>query len=189
MKSAPGKPASRYFGSLLIAIIFLYGLWATILSMQTINAQSTVRTNLLLALDTLHRLHSLSLAAASGQKTEQADIRRAWKNRRSLLLASPQAAKRLEAALLQKWNHAGVKAGCGSPNPPFAQAPAPASSTARACHVFLYRRGAILGVTGYDTQGQAMDNFYEYLYPPATQATLRTAAPPGPEKQDRPQPE
>ncbi len=176
MKSVSAKPASRYFGSLLIGILFLYGLWAMILSMKTINAESTVRTNLLLALDTLHQEYSLSLTAASGQKTEQAAIRRAWENRRSLLLASPEAAERMEAALVQELNNTGIKAGCGSATLPFAQAPAPASP-ARACHVFLHHNGAMLSVTGYDTQGRAMDNFYEYLYPPATQTFLRTASP------------
>jgi hypothetical protein len=31
-------------------------------------------------------------------------------------------------------------------------------------------RGDMIGVTGYDTQGIAMDNFYEYLYAPVGRA-------------------
>lgn len=158
----PGIVARRRFALLLFAIIGLYGLFAAVLSWKVIRAQDSVRNNLSLALRAMDFLHQRQMELQADPAIRE-DTRSAWANYRALWVGSN--AERWSQALLREWNRAAVAPACGAGGPAFLFGAAPSNASARACHVYLQVKEGRIQVTGYDTQGAAMDNFYESLYP------------------------
>ena len=158
----PNPAARRRFAIALFAIIGLYGIFAAVLSWQVIQAQDSVRNNLSIALNSMDFLHQRQMDLDADPNTRH-DIRSAWDNHRALWVGSN--AQRWGQALLSEWNKAAVPPACGAEGAAFLLGKAPKNKGARACHVYLAISDGRIQVTGYDTQGAAMDNFYESLYP------------------------
>lgn len=134
--AAPTARATRRFAAFLFTAIAIYGLWAIFLSVHTIVQQAPVRRHLWLALETLRQLPPAADAAA---------------------------AQRSARLLVARWNRIYPRNPCGT-GPAFVLAQdLPAR---HACLVSVGVQGNQLRVRAYDTQGYAMDNIYEALYPP-----------------------
>jgi hypothetical protein len=155
--------ARRRFAYLLFASIGAYAVFAAVLSWQVIEAQATVRNNLSIALDSLDFLHKRQMELDGSDANAHQQTLLAWKDYRALWLAGDAA--RWSQALLQEWNAVAATPACGAPGAAFVLGPAPQQAAQRACHVYIQVLDHRLQVTGYDTQGAAMDNFYESLYP------------------------
>ncbi|MEY2342876.1 hypothetical protein AB4090_12305 [Acidithiobacillus sp. IBUN Pt1247-S3] len=158
----PNQAARRRFAIFLFAAIGLYGIFAIILSWQVIQKQDSVRNNLSIALNSIDFLHQRQLDLDTNPSSRQ-DILSAWENHRALWVGSN--AQRWSQAFLSEWNNAAVPPACGAAGAAFILGKVPANKSARACHVYLAIVDGRIQVTGYDTQGAAMDNFYESLYP------------------------
>ncbi|MGC8591844.1 hypothetical protein [Acidithiobacillus sp.] len=136
--TAPTARATRRFAAFLFTAIAIYGLWAIFLSIHTIVQQAPVRRHLWLALETLRQLPPDATADAA-------------------------AAQRSARLLVAHWNRIHPHNPCG-PGPAYVLAQdLPAQ---HACLVSVGVQGNHLRVRAYDTQGYAMDNIYEALYPP-----------------------
>jgi hypothetical protein len=136
--AAPTARATRRFAAFLFTAIAIYGLWAIFLSIHTIVQQAPVRRHLWLALETLRQLPPDDDVAA---------------------------AQRSARLLVAHWNQIYPHNPCGT-GPAFVLAQdLPAR---HACLVSVGVQGDRLRVRAYDTQGYAMDNIYEALYPPPT---------------------
>ncbi|WP_308389180.1 hypothetical protein [Acidithiobacillus sp. AMEEHan] len=157
-----GPASRRYFAIVLFSLIGLYGLFAAVLSWQVIQAQDSVRNNLSIALNSMDFLHQRQIDLENDPAV-RGELQSAWAEHRALWVGSD--AQRWGQALLQEWNKAAVTPACGAKSPAFVLGKAPENRQARACHVYVAIVDGRVQVTGYDTQGAAMDNFYESLYP------------------------
>jgi len=153
----------HWFWGVLLFLIFLYGAWAAWLSWTTIQAQSTVRNNLTLALGTIALQEQQWLPLAGS--TLRAELEKSWDQHRALWVGAGPELDSLAKKFLAHWNQEGVPSGCGPATLPFQMGPAPGQAAQRACHVYVYAKQGMIMVTGFDTQGAPMDNFYESLYP------------------------
>ncbi|MBU2753710.1 hypothetical protein HFU84_11135 [Acidithiobacillus sp. CV18-2] len=158
----PSPASRRRFAILLFSVIGLYGLFAAVLSWQVIQAQGSVRNNLSIALNSMDFLHQRQMDLENDPAVRN-ELQSAWAEHRALWVGSD--AQRWALAFLGEWNKAAVAPACGAKAPAFVLGKAPENRQERACHVYVAVVDGRIQVTGYDTQGAAMDNFYESLYP------------------------
>ncbi|WP_297468453.1 hypothetical protein [Acidithiobacillus sp.] len=167
MADRPSASARLRFAWILGIVIAVYGALAIALSMHIIDQQSGARADLYIALQTLDQLHREALSQATSAQERQTIVN-AWRNERAFAAASSQQARQMAGTLISRLNREYPGNACGHSGPSFVAASAlPAQ---HACMVAIGVRGDIIQVTGYDTQGIAMDNFYEYLYAPVGRA-------------------
>lgn len=158
------KPAGHtLFAWLLAAAIIIYGALAVTLSMRIIDQQSGIRRNLYAALEILDRLHQDAMVQAHSPLARQT-VQETWRDARAFAAVSPTQARHVAAQLVTRLNREFPHNPCGQPGPAFV--PEGTLPKHHACMVVVGIRGNDINVTGYDTQGIAMDNFYEFLYPP-----------------------
>ncbi|PKY12137.1 hypothetical protein B1757_02010 [Acidithiobacillus marinus] len=163
MTRRPEKSSQIRFAWALVAVIVIYGLFAVILSVHVIDQQSSARTDLYAALETLDQLHQEAMASASSADVRSA-ITRAWQDHRAFAAGSSQQARLIADQLITRLNQEYPHPACGQKRPAFV-APEELPKQ-RACMVVVGIKNNQVRVTGYDTQGMAMDNFYEFLYAP-----------------------
>ena len=165
MPERPSPAARRYFAWILATIIIGYAIFAIGLSVHVIDRQSGVRIDLYAALRALDRLHREALSQTTTDQERQS-VETAWRNERAFAAASPIQARHIAQTLISHLNQQYPDNACGRKDPAFVATTAlPARP---ACMIAVGTKGRIVQVTGYDTQGIAMDNFYEYLYAPVS---------------------
>ena len=175
MAERPSASARLRFAWILGLVIIAYGALAIALSVHVIDQQSGARADLHAALQNLiyrHReelmpgataaqvqesvdeeLQSFFAAAVSPQKARLLNsLAHGW------VFASPQQAQKIAQALILRLNHKYPGNACGRNGPSFVKADA--LPTQHACMVAIEAKGNVVQVTGYDTQGIAMDNVY-----------------------------
>ena len=163
MAERPSASARLRFAWILGIVIIVYGALAIALSVHVIDQQSGVRADLYVALQTLDQLHREALSQATSAQERQT-IETAWRNERAFAAASSQQARHVAGTLISRLNQEYPTNACGRSGPSVVAASAlPAQ---HACMVAIGGKGNDVQATGYDTQGIAMDNFYEYLYAP-----------------------
>ena len=164
MSERPSASARLRFAWILGIVIIVYGALAIALSVHVIDQQSGARTDLYVTLQALDQLHQEALSQATTDQERQA-IEAAWHNERAFAAASPLQARHIVQTLISRLNQEYPTNACGRRGPSFV-----AASTLPARHPCMVaigtRKGHVVDATGYDTQGIAMDNFYEYLYAP-----------------------
>ncbi|WP_414040906.1 hypothetical protein ACJU26_02065 [Acidithiobacillus sp. M4-SHS-6] len=163
MARRPEKSSRMRFAWALGIVIALYGILTILLSVHVIDQQSSARTDLYAALETLDQLHQEAMAATSSADARKA-IANAWHDHRAFAAASPQQARLIASQLITRLNQEYPHPACGQTRPAFVAAAALPKQ--RACMVAVGVKNNQVRVTGYDTQGIAMDNFYEFLYAP-----------------------
>ena len=163
MAGHPSKSSRLRFAWVLGAAIVIYGILTIILSVHVIDQQSGARTDLYVALETLDQMHHEAMASAS-TPTERKVIADAWRNERAFAARSPQQAQQIADQLIVSLNQEYPHNSCGQLGPSFVKASALPEE--HACMVAVGTQNDQVTVTGYDTQGIAMDNFYEFLYAP-----------------------
>ncbi|MBU2766836.1 hypothetical protein [Acidithiobacillus ferrivorans] len=163
MAERPSASARLRFAWTIGIIIITYGVLAIALSVHVIGQQSSARTDLYVTLQALDQLHREALSQAPTDQERQA-IEAAWHNERAFAAASPLQAWHVVQTLISRLNREYPGNACGRNGPSFVTADTlPAQ---HACMVAMRVKGDVVQATGYDTQGIAMDNFYEYLYAP-----------------------
>lgn len=163
MTKRPEKSSRIRFAWALGAVIVLYGVLSIMLSVHVIDQQSSARTDLYAALETIDQLHREAMASASSADARNA-IARAWQDHRAFAATSPQQARLIADQLITRLNQEYPHPACGQTRPAFVAAAALPKQ--RACMVAVGVKHHQVRVTGYDTQGMPMDNFYEFLYAP-----------------------
>lgn len=164
MAKSPNQSSRIRFAWILAGTIAIYGILSIALSVHVIEQQSGARTDLYVALETLDQMHHEAMISASTATARMA-IAAAWRNTRTFAAQSPQQAQQIADQLIVRLNQEYPHNSCGQKGPSFV--PASALPKHHACMVAVGVKNNQVEVTGYDTQGMAMDNFYEFLYAPS----------------------